>query len=149
LALTFNRRWKPAFPAFGIHSSWFTCTRLAAAKSAGCRRAPNGRVRINTWRQGRHMAQRKAEPKSNRSAPNDGGASRSASADEAGEISARGTVSGPRAKGAPADLPTFKAAGTEAVAGALPFNAAKPSEFGEDGAVAGQAVEPPDPIIGA
>jgi catalase len=50
--------------------------------------------------------------------------------------SARSTVSGPSGKGdkrANADLtdaPTAKAAGTEELAAAFPFNAAKPSEFG-------------------
>ena len=47
------------------------------------------------------------------------------------------------------DAATAKHAGTEAVASAFPFNAAKPSEFGEharDPAV-GQAVEPPHPLV--
>ncbi|MDQ2640566.1 MAG: catalase [Pseudomonadota bacterium] len=68
--------------------------------------------------------------------------------------SAKATVSGPARKGgreAVTDLPTLKMAGTEALAAAMPFNAAKPAEFGAaaDTPVAGQAVEPGDPVIGA
>jgi catalase len=68
--------------------------------------------------------------------------------------SARATVSGPTHKAGSetaGDLPTLKMAGTEALAAAFPFNAAKPAEFGDaaDDPVAGQAVEPADPIIGA
>jgi len=47
------------------------------------------------------------------------------------------------------DASTAKLAGTDAVASAFPFNAAKPSEFGErarDPAV-GQTVEPPHPLV--
>jgi catalase len=42
-------------------------------------------------------------------------------------------------------------AGTEEVAGAFPFNAAKPTEFGEKARrpAVGQSVEAPDPIVGA
>ena len=63
---------------------------------------------------------------------------------------AKSTVSGP-ASGAEAvtDAATAKQGGTEAVASAFPFNAAKSSEFGErarDPAV-GQAVEPPHPLV--
>jgi len=68
----------------------------------------------------------------------------------AGQSSARSTVSGP-SQGASAilDAATAKHAGTEAVAAAFPFNAAKTSEFGErarDPAV-GQAVEPSHPLV--
>jgi len=69
---------------------------------------------------------------------------------EAGKSSARSTVSGP-AQGASeiADAATAKHAGTEAVASAFPFNAAKPGEFGRAARnpAAGQAVEPPHPLV--
>ena len=68
------------------------------------------------------------------------------------QSSARGTVSGPTDKGGPAgivDLATAKFAGTEALAAAFPFNAAKPSEFGDNGAAEGQTAEPPHPMVGA
>ena len=66
--------------------------------------------------------------------------------------SARSTVSGPARKGGAAaisDAATAKAAGTEALAAAMPFNAAKPFEHG-DAAMeppAGQTVEPPHPLV--
>ncbi len=68
--------------------------------------------------------------------------------------SARSTISGPTAKGGAnsvQDAATAKIAGTEAVASAFPFNAAKPTEFGEAARepATGQAVEPADPVIGA
>ncbi|MBV9913087.1 MAG: catalase [Sinobacteraceae bacterium] len=49
------------------------------------------------------------------------------------------------------DAATAKIAGTEAVASAFPFNAAKPTEFGEAARepATGQALEPADPMIGA
>lgn len=66
--------------------------------------------------------------------------------------SARSTISGPSRKGGPADAQdaaTAKSAGTEAVASAFPFNAAKSSEFGIDAnrPATGQAVEPPHPRV--
>ena len=69
---------------------------------------------------------------------------------DASKSTARSTASGP-AQGVSVvtDAATAKHAGTEAVASAFPFNAAKPSEFGErarDPAV-GQAVEPPHPLV--
>lgn len=49
------------------------------------------------------------------------------------------------------DVATAKIAGTEALAAAFPFNAAKPSEFGDAASkpMTGQSAEPPDPIVGA
>ena len=66
--------------------------------------------------------------------------------------SARSTVSGPTHKdnaGAINDLATAKIAGAEAVAASFPFNAAKPSEFGDAAMepATGQSVEPPHPIV--
>ena len=65
--------------------------------------------------------------------------------------STRGTVSGPsRPSGAIRDAAAAKAAATELVAEAFPFNAAKPSEF-EKAALKpqpGQNVEPPHPSVG-
>jgi catalase len=67
--------------------------------------------------------------------------------------SARATVSGPArtpANGTATDAATAKLEGTESVASEFPFNAAKPSEFGDPpAAVAGQAVEPPNPVVAA
>ncbi len=74
----------------------------------------------------------------------------SASASAAGQTSARATVSGPARRAGPSgivDPQTFKVAGTEAVARAMPFNQAKASEFGGAPPAAGQAVEPPDPMV--
>jgi len=68
----------------------------------------------------------------------------------AGKSSARSTVSGPAARGGfddAIDAPTAKSVGTEAVAAAFPFNAAKPSEIGEGPPAAGVAVEPPHPMV--
>src|SRR5688572_13329839 len=66
------------------------------------------------------------------------------------KTSAKATVSGPTRKGSEiTDAATAKIAGTEAVAGAMPFNAAKPGEFG-DAAMEppqGQSVEPPHPMV--
>ena len=71
----------------------------------------------------------------------------------AGRTSAKATVSGPTAKGDAgiADLATAKMAGQEKIAGAFPFNAAKPAEFGRAALdpVPGQAVVPPHPIVGS
>ena len=69
---------------------------------------------------------------------------------DASNSSARSTPSG-SAQGVSVvtDVATAKSAGTDAVASAFPFNAAKPSEFGEaarDSAV-GQTVEPPHPLV--
>jgi len=68
--------------------------------------------------------------------------------------SARSTVSGPAAKNGYQDVTddaTAKVAGTEAMAAAMPFNAAKPSEYGEASSepAVGQSVDPPHPIVGA
>jgi catalase len=48
------------------------------------------------------------------------------------------------------DAAIAKLAGTESVAAAMPFNAAKPSEFGDASAqpAVGQAIEAPDPMVG-
>ena len=69
---------------------------------------------------------------------------------DASKSSARSTVSGP-AQGMTSivDAAAAKHVGTQAVAASFPFNAAKPTEFGErarDPAV-GQAVEPPHPLV--
>jgi catalase len=65
---------------------------------------------------------------------------------------ARSTVSGPARTGSAAaisDAATAKLAGTEALAAAFPFNAAKPSEFGSNARqpAMGQSVEPPHPMV--
>jgi catalase len=83
-----------------------------------------------------------SKPPTKNKPPPDGG--------EGSKSTARSTASGP-APGVSevSDTATAKHAGTEAVASAFPFNAAKPSEFGErarDPAV-GQAVEPPHPLV--
>src|ERR1700738_1145753 len=64
--------------------------------------------------------------------------------------SAKSTVSAPAQRPAPeqlTDAATAKLAGTEALAAAFPFNAAKPSEFSGDSPAIGQCVAPPDPLI--
>ncbi len=65
--------------------------------------------------------------------------------------SARSSVSGPARRDIPAiaDAASEKLAGAEAVAGAFPFNAAKPTEFGDAARTpaTGQSVEPPDPAV--
>ena len=68
--------------------------------------------------------------------------------------SARSTVGGPTEKGVGSsaqDALTAKIEGTEQTAAAFPFNAAKPTEFGDAALkpAIGQAVEPSDPIVGA
>src|SRR6476646_6487027 len=72
------------------------------------------------------------------------------SANHAGASSARSTVSGP-SSGVSAihDAATANLAATEDVASQFPFNAAKPSEFGEAARTpsAGQTVEPPHPMV--
>src|SRR6476620_9974645 len=72
------------------------------------------------------------------------------SANHAGASSARSTVSGP-SSGVSAihDAATAKLAATEDVASQFPFNAAKPSEFGEAARTpaAGQTVNPPHPLV--
>jgi catalase len=62
---------------------------------------------------------------------------------------ARSTLSGPAQPPSPqiADAATAKLAGTEAMAAAFPFNAAKPFEFGGNSPAIGQSVEPPDPRV--
>jgi len=70
------------------------------------------------------------------------------------KTSAKSTLSGPTHKQAPPDsvrdLASAKIAGQEAVAAAFPFNAAKPSEFGNKASqpATGQAVEPAEPFVG-
>ena len=64
------------------------------------------------------------------------------------------TVSGlANKRGAPdiTDVATAKVAGTEMLAASFPFNAAKPSEFGDAAMtpMTGQTVEPSHPIVGA
>ena len=70
------------------------------------------------------------------------------------ESTARSTVSGPaqnRRRTDIQDLATAKLAGTETLAAAFPYNAAKPSELGDAAMtpMTGQTAEPPDPIVGA
>jgi catalase len=70
------------------------------------------------------------------------------------KTSAKSTVSGPPRPARAADVAdaaTAKLAGTEAVAAAMPVNAAKPTEFGDAAAspATGQSVEPPHPMVGA
>jgi catalase len=75
-----------------------------------------------------------------------------ASAKAAAKSSAKSTSSGPARKGggsASADAATAKMAGVEALAAAFPFNAAKPSEFGEDGPARGQTAKPSNPMVGS
>ena len=78
----------------------------------------------------------------------------SAAAQSVAKTSARSTASGPTHKGGYADITdaaTAKIAGTEAVAAAFPYNAAKASEFGDAAMepMTGQSVEPPDPMVAA
>ncbi len=66
------------------------------------------------------------------------------------KTSAKSTVSGPAAlPPAPAitDAATAKSAGTELVARAFPYNAAKATEIGKNGAVAGPTAPPPHPAV--
>ncbi len=67
---------------------------------------------------------------------------------------ARTTVSGPSVSADPsikADTATLKLSGTEALAESFPFNAAKPTEYGEAAAAPakGQTAKPSDPIVAA
>jgi catalase len=73
----------------------------------------------------------------------------SAAKAEAGKSSARSTVSGPAREGGASDVATAKAAGTEKLAAAMPFNAAKPGEFGDaDRDIpTGQSVKPAHPAV--
>ena len=73
-------------------------------------------------------------------------------ASEEAKTSARSTASGPArsdARVTDADRAVAKMAGTQTVAAAFPFNAAKPSEFGakSKGAAVGQSVAPSDPAV--
>lgn len=65
--------------------------------------------------------------------------------------SARSTVSAPPqvAETVPADAAAAKFAGAESLGSAFPFNTAKESEFGADGAAVGQSAEPADPRVTA
>jgi catalase len=72
------------------------------------------------------------------------------SASAAGMSSARATVSGPARKASTTgrtDLQTEKIAMTEAVAASIPFNTAKPSEFGSGLPATGEHREPPSPAV--
>ena len=74
------------------------------------------------------------------------------SAKQAAKTSARSTASGPAKKAgrdAVSDAATQKLVGTQLLAAAFPFNAAKPSEFGDAAPARGQSAEPPDPSVGA
>src|SRR5580765_12064 len=71
---------------------------------------------------------------------------------DAAPTSAKSTASGPArpvASSRDADPAIVKMAGTQEVASAFPFNAAKPSEFGQAARspAVGQSVEGPDPIV--
>jgi len=69
---------------------------------------------------------------------------------DAAKSSARSTASAPaQGVSAVSDAATAKLAGGDEVAAAFPFNAAKPSEFGDAARnpVAGQAVEAPHPLV--
>src|SRR3954467_6692376 len=85
------------------------------------------------------MAQKKRSSKSTASssrAKKAGKQARSPAADDPAKgiarTSARSTVSGPSSKNKDVtDAATAKVAGTEAVAAAMPFNAAKPTEYGD------------------
>jgi catalase len=95
-----------------------------------------------------------ARKQSTKAAGKDNSGTGSKSAATSAKTSSRGTVSGPTRKGGAAaivDAATAKIAGTEAVAGSFPHNAAKPSEFARTaGAIepaAGQTVEPPHPMV--
>jgi catalase len=66
--------------------------------------------------------------------------------------SARSTASGPARRPAAADVTdaaTAKLVGTDALAATFPFNAAKPSEYGEAARTPsrGQSAEPPHPLV--
>ncbi|HEY6645419.1 catalase [Povalibacter sp.] len=90
------------------------------------------------------MATRKKSP------PPPGKKARDADA-EVAKTSGRSTASGPTAKpgvGAVTDAASAKLIGTQALASAFPYNAAKPSEFGDAGAAVGQTAEPPHPMVG-
>ncbi len=65
--------------------------------------------------------------------------------------SARASMSGPArvARDTLSDAPTAKLAGVDSLAQAMPFNAAKPSEFGDAAAhpATGQSIDPPHPMV--
>ena len=94
-------------------------------------------------------------PRSKKKSTNEGSTTATVTADSAAgatATSARSTTSGPADRStvnAMSDAATVKFDGTQKVAKAFPFNAAKPSEFGEAAATParGQAVEPPHPSI--
>ncbi|WP_280154176.1 catalase [Piscinibacter sp. XHJ-5] len=72
----------------------------------------------------------------------------------AAKAASRSTVGGPShpTRAAEGDLPADKAAATQALAAAIPFNENKPLEFGRDNAIApprGQTAEPESPLVGA
>src|SRR5678816_4558981 len=101
------------------------------------------------------MASRKQAPKSTSvkahvTAPRSTDPKPSEKGRSVAQTSARSTVSGPANGGgnSSSDAATAKMAGTEALAAAFPFNAAKASEFGADAQPAtGQAVDRPDRIV--
>jgi len=62
--------------------------------------------------------------------------------------SAKSTASAPARKSAAVtDAATAKAVGTEKLVSAFPANAAKPSEFGKNGAIPGQTAKPAHPMV--
>ena len=98
------------------------------------------------------MATRKTSKPGKSPSPAAPAAPAAAGGANATRTTARSTVSGPTAKASPediADAASAKLAGTEAVASAFPFNAAKPSEFDAAQPAAGQTAEPPHPMVAA
>jgi catalase len=98
----------------------------------------------------RKQPSKKAPPKTATARPGAGNR-RGSGATQAAKTSARSTASGPARPGGTAaigDAATAKMAGTEALAGAFPYNAAKPSEFGVHAEPAiGQSVTPLHPVV--
>jgi len=89
--------------------------------------------------------------KASQKTPVTNGAQKSAAAATAGKSSSRGTVSGPTDKDGDkgiVDAATAKMACVEALVSSMPFNTAKSSEIGDEGAATGQSVESPHPIVG-
>jgi catalase len=80
-------------------------------------------------------------------------AKKPASAKEAAATSAKSTASGPSVKPDTGivDAATAKMAGAERLAAAMPFNTAKPAEFGEAARepATGQTIAPPHPMVGS
>ncbi|RQP22912.1 catalase [Piscinibacter terrae] len=91
---------------------------------------------------------KKSEPKTTRAASSDASSTKKVAA----KAASRNTASGPShpADGPAGDLPSAKAAGVQALAAAIPFNANKPLEIGREHAIAppeGQTAEPTSPLV--